>query len=146
MAVLNTATYRIQTGDKVMSTLSATGSVAAVITFFVALFMGGSFREIGMTNMIALAIGVVAVVVWKFGSPKYANYCILTAVASGFVPFYIALWRNPGAESVTAWFIWSISTTLGVVVVRMRNGKATDFVAPVVIMALHITTFVLTCM
>ena len=146
MAVLNTATYRIQTGDKVMSMLSATGSLAAISTFFVALFMGGSFREIGTTNMIALVIGVIAVVVWKFGSPKYANYCVLTAVASGFVPFYIVLWKNPGAESGIAWLIWSISTTLGVVVVWMRSGKSTDYVAPAVSMMLHVTTFALTCM
>lgn len=145
MAVLNTFTYRLQTGDKIKAMLPLAGSVAAIATFGVALVMGGTFREIGTTNTIALVIGIIAVLVWKFGSPKHANYCVLVAVTAGFIPFFKILWVNPAAESTLPWILWSLSTSMNVVVVRMRyKGERSDFVMPVVMMVLHVATLLLT--
>lgn len=143
MAVLNTTTYKSQTGDTVKAMLSMAGSVASVATFIVAMIMGGSFREMGETNRFALIIGIIAVVVWKFGSPKYANFCVLAAIISGFVPFFKILLDNPGAEAALAWSLWTVSTTLGVVVVAVRDHKRFDFLMPVVLMVLHATTLIL---
>jgi hypothetical protein len=145
MAILNTSTYALKTGDSIKAMLSAAGAVAAVVTFIVALARGGSFKELNKTNRNALIIGMISVVVWKFGSPAIANYFVLAAVISGFIPFYDALWNDPSAEARLPWFLWTVSTTLGVVVVAVRfKGDYTDFVAPVVVMVLHATTWLLT--
>lgn len=140
MAVLNTETYRTQTRDNVKAMLSLAGSAASVVTFGVAWVMGGTFSELNSVNMLALAIGIIAVGVWKLGSAKYANWCVLIAVAAGFVPFYKVLWMNPSAESPFAWSLWSLSTTLNVVVVAIRQHKRSDFAMPVVMMLLHVAT------
>jgi hypothetical protein len=146
MAVLNNETYRLQTGDRIKAMLTTAGSIAAIVTLIVAVIMGGAFHGISITNEIALAIGAMAVVAWKFGSAKYANYCVLAAITSGFVPFYKVLWSNPKAESPLAWGLWTLSTTLGVIVVSMRKHKKSDFVMPSVLAILHSSTFVLTLM
>lgn len=145
MALLNTITYGLKTGDDIKAMLSAAGTVAAIVTFIVALAKGGSFRELSKTDRNALIIGMISVVMWKFGSPAIANYFVLAAITSGFIPFYRALWSNPSAEARLPWFLWTVSTTLGIVVVAVRfKGDYSDYVAPVVIMVLHATTWILT--
>jgi ABC-type cobalt transport system substrate-binding protein len=145
MAILNTITYGLMTGDGIKAMLSAAGTVAAIATFIVALVKGGSFKGLNKTNRNALIIGLLSVVAWKFGSPAIANYFVLAAVISGFIPFYQSLWADPSAEAQLPWLLWSISTALGVVVVALRfSGNYSDFVAPVVSMVLHVTTWLLT--
>ena len=143
MAVLNNATYKAETGDQVKAMLTTAGSVASMATFVIALAMGGMFNSISAVNTIALAIGVCAVLVWKLGSAKYANRCILIAVVAGFVPFYKVLWMNPSAEPPLAWVLWAISTTLNVVVVGIRAHKQSDFVMPASLALLHLVTLAL---
>lgn len=145
MAILNTITYGLMTGDGIKAMLSAAGTVASIATFFIALAKGGSFMELSKTNRNALIIGLISVVAWKFGSPAVANYFVLAAVISGFIPFYQSLWTDSSAEARLPWLLWSISTTLGVIVVALRfTGDYSEFVAPVVSMILHGTTWLLT--
>lgn len=145
MAILNTLTYGLMTGDGIKAMLAASGTVAAIVTFVVALVKGGSFRALGKTDKKALLIGFVAVVAWKLSDASIANYFVLTAVTAGFVPLFRALWENPKSEVRLPWLLWSISTTLGVVVVILRfNGNYSDFVSPVVYMVLHTATWLLT--
>lgn len=145
MAILNTITYGLKIGDDIKAMLSAAGTVAAIVTLVVAIVKGGSFRELSKTNRNALIIGLVSVVAWKWGSPAMANYFVLAAVTSGFIPFYTVLWSNPSAEARLPWFLWTVSTTLGVVVVAARfNGDYSDYVAPAVYMVLHGTTWLMT--
>ncbi|MBX4181713.1 hypothetical protein KW807_02515 [Candidatus Parcubacteria bacterium] len=135
LAVLNAVTYRQQTGDKVKAMLSQAGAVAAVITFMVAASMGGVFQNITYTNSFLLASAFVAVVIWKVGSAKYANFCVIAAVAVGFVPFF----KDPSGERVLPWLCWSIATCIGVAVVYLRpkDRKNSDFIMPVSLAALH---------
>lgn len=144
LAVLNNRTYKAQTGDKAKAMLTSAGAIAAVITFFVALYMGGTFRNLSTMNAAALTVGAISIVVWKMGSAKYANYCVLTAAAAGFVPFVPKVWANPGSENWVAWLLWSTATTLGVVVVWMRDrGVRSDYVMPVSLAVLHTGLFLL---
>ncbi len=141
MAVLNALTYRAQTGDKVKALLSLTGSIAAVATFVVAAWMGGKFQALTGFDQAILLAGIVAVGIWKLGSAKYANLCVLTAVAIGFIPFY----RDPSGEQVLPWLLWSLAFFTGVVVVGLRpeGRKNADFIQPVIFALLHVGVLLL---
>lgn len=145
MAVLNTLTYREQTGDTIKAMLSLTGCIAAIATFVVAMLLGGSFRGLSTVDTIALWSGILAILVWKLGSAKYGNFCVIAGVAAGFIPFYRTLWSNPHAEQAPAWILWSAATALGVVVVALRpeGRKKSDFVQPTIFSLLHVAVLVL---
>lgn len=145
MSVLNTLTYKRQTGDAIKAMLSFTGCVAAIATFVVALAMDGGFRSMSKIDTIALCAGILAIVVWKLGSVKYANFCVIAGVTAGFIPFYKVLWHNPHAERPLAWILWVFATGLGVVVVAMRpeSRKKSDFIQPAIFWLLHASVLVL---
>lgn len=138
VTVLNFTSYRAMTGDWVKSLLPTMNSLLCIATFVVLAFRGG-FAQIPAYDQVALVLGILAGLIWWLTrSSRYAQVILSFAIAIGFVPTFVSVFKNAHAELFIAWLLWSmafVSQTV-LVVLRWREQKM-DLLYPVWGFILH---------
>lgn len=137
IALVSTSSYFASTGDIWKSIIPFANILLCIGTFVLAL-MGGKFKKLDVTDWCALAIGIVAVVVWKLTTAAYGNLIVQVSIIIGFIPTWIGVWKTPSCEKPRPWWIWCVSYGIAGVVVIMRwKGQMIDLVYPWLCVFLH---------
>jgi len=97
IALISTSSYFAASGDVWKSIIPFANILLCIGTFVLAL-MCGKFKRLDVTDWYALAIGIVAVVVWKMTTATYANLIVQVAIIIGFIPTWKNVWRTPSCE------------------------------------------------
>lgn len=137
LATLNALTFSAATSF-VNALTPVVGSVGCIGTFLHALFTG-KFEWPQWREWAEMAISVVAIVVWKFYPPVYANLVLLAAFVISFEPTGRGVWENPLRESkMLPWVMWTIAYGLTAVSTYLfKGGMTLALIMPVVITACH---------
>jgi hypothetical protein len=137
IALVSTSSYFASTGDIWKSIIPFANILLCIGTFVLAL-MGGKFKKLGITDWCALAIGIVAVIVWKMTTAAYGNLIVQVAIIIGFIPTWHGVWNKPSCEKSRPWWIWCVSYGIaGVVVILRWKGQWIDLVYPWLCVFLH---------
>ena len=120
ITILSSSSYFKMSGDPWKSVLPTLNCLLSIVTFVVAL-TNGKAVGLGLYDQIVLGIGLVACFAWFFtGSAKLTNILVLSAIAIGFIPTYISVWKNPISERTLSWMLWTICYPLGAWLVLLR--------------------------
>lgn len=137
IALISSSSYLASTGDFWKSIIPLVNILLCIGTFVLAL-VSGKFKKLDVTDWCALAIGIVATLVWKLTTASYANLIVQAAIIIGFIPTWHGVWQNPSREKPRPWWIWSISYCIAGIVVIMRwKGQWIDLVYPWLCVPLH---------
>ena len=137
IALISSSSYLASTGDFWKSIIPLVNILLCIGTFVLTL-VGGKFKKLDVTDWCALAIGIVATVVWKLTTASYANLIVQAAIIIGFIPTWHGVWQNPSLEKPRPWWIWSLSYSVAGIVVIMRwKGQWIDLVYPWLCVPLH---------
>lgn len=138
MAALNFSSYKAMSKDWAKSLVPMTNGCLAVVILGIAL-LGGNFQGLGRDEITVLIIGLVASLLWKYGSPTRANLMLQLGITVGFVSTFQSVWAHPDREVPIAWYLWAISYGLqGVVVIMRWTGKKSELVYPLNCCWLHL--------
>jgi len=137
IALISASSYFASTGDFWKSIISLLNIILCIGTFVLAL-MGGKFKKLDATDWCALAIGIIATIVWKLTTASYANLIVQVAIIIGFIPTWHGVWKSPSREKPRPWWIWCISYGIaGIVVIIRWKHQWIDLVYPVLCVFLH---------
>ncbi|OHA15874.1 MAG: hypothetical protein A3A10_01245 [Candidatus Tagabacteria bacterium RIFCSPLOWO2_01_FULL_42_9] len=131
LVVLNVSSYYIMTGDLVKSFVGIISAIAVLLTFLISLVFG-KFSRPKNIQLLMLAIGLVAGLVWWIcRSATYANLIMQGCLVISFIPMFIELWGNPNKETPLSWFLWAAAYGMAVAAVLLRwNGNVVDIIFP----------------
>ena len=131
LVVLNVSSYYIMTGDLVKSFVGIISAIAVLLTFLISLVFGKFSRQKNI-QLLMLAIGLVAGLVWWIcRSATYANLIMQGCLVISFIPMFIELWGNPNKETPLSWFLWAAAYGMAVAAVLLRwNGNVVDIIFP----------------
>jgi hypothetical protein len=140
LTVLNFTSYKKATGDWVKTYLPTANSMMCIVTTVVALCTG-SFRNLGMTDLVCLCIGIVAGIWWwKSHSAKQAQILVQIAIDVGFIPTFVTVYNHPSAEPWYCWLMWTASFMFQFGAVKLRKGKGIDYLYPTNMVITHAVT------
>jgi hypothetical protein len=126
ICLLNLTTYFKVTGDVWMSIIPISNIFLCLGTFVVVLVVSGN-KNVHPMDLLALAIGIVAAVVWwVYKSAVSANLLVQLAIIAGFIPTWRLVWKDYLHEKPGAWWIWSASYLIGLIVALMRGKGWAD--------------------
>lgn len=139
MTVLNFASYKEMTKDGWKSFLPTFNSSLCILTFFISL-VKGQLQNVVQTDILALALGIVASIIWKKSrSPVLPNMMLQLGIIVGFIPTVRGVLVAPQDEVAICWFLWAISFAFQLAVVVMRwKGQKQDLVYPINCFVLHL--------
>jgi len=174
LTVLNFTSIRVMTRDKAKSLLPTVSSFLCASTFFVVLgkslyarfYLHNSNYSFALSSyeVVCLVLGVIAAVVWKSSLPKIlgenpteeerraesqaakkAQVILQVALFLGFIPTFVRVATDPGAEQVFSWAVWTLTFALQTIVVLWRwKGQYMDLVYPVNMLVCHLAVALLT--
>ena len=137
IALISSTSYLASSGDIWKSIIPLVNILLCIGTFVLAL-VGGKFKKLDVTDWCALAIGIIATVVWKLTTASYANLIVQVAIVIGFIPTWCGIWKTPSCEKPRPWWIWFVSYGIAAVVVILRwKHQWVDLVYPVLCVFLH---------
>lgn len=138
IAAVSAGSYLQASGDVWKSVIPIINIGLCLATFILAVWLK-KFQRPDPMDFIALALGVVAVAVWKYGgSAMDANLIIQFAILCGFIPTWRALLKNPGCEQPRPWWMWAAGYFLaGLVVIFRWHNQWSDLIYPVNCVLLH---------
>jgi len=145
LAVMNTSSYQVMSGDWIKTIIPIASTVACCFTFLFALIQG-KLSRLNFWDSAAVVIGLASGLVWwLFQSAFFANMALQVVIAVSFVPTIRSVVTNPDNEKgCLPWFIWSSVYLIGLFVVLLRwQGQYEDLVYPINLMVLHGTVGVL---
>ncbi len=139
LVFVNTASYRVMTGDWVKSLIAYAGCVAITGTFILSLRLG-KFTRLGVFDWCCLGLGITAIGVWWImRDVMFANFIIQASVTISFIPTYRGVWKTPHNERPVPWFLFSLCYVITFIVVVMRwQGQIQDLVFPLNNVVLHL--------
>lgn len=141
VTVIETTSHGSLTGDWIKTTTLITDALFVGITTLILLFRGvkGNLTSLSSWDKLAIIIGIISLLVWKFSSVLTANVIIQFAYFLAFLTTYIGVWKDPSREPAKIWFVWTAVFFFGgVVVVLLRwNGQWEDLISPVIYVILH---------
>ena len=137
IALISTSSYFASTGDIWKCLIPLLNIILCIGTFVLAL-MGGKFKKLDATDWCALAIGIIASIVWKLTTAGCANLIVQVAIIIGFIPTWHGVWESPSREKPRPWWIWCVSYSVaGIVVILRWKHQWIDLVYPVLCVFLH---------
>jgi hypothetical protein len=138
ISLLNTFSYFSLSGhDFVVSLMPFTVTAVNVLTLAIIL-RRGTFQRIGRSDGAALAISVVAIVLWKLTDSSLANLMIQIAIIVGTIPTILGVFRDPTVERPLPWFLWSLSFVVAIIVITMRGTSWVAYASPIIQMGMYI--------
>ena len=131
VAVLNFTSYQEMSQDWVKSALPTVSSLLCLLTFVLAL-VRGEWKRVGMFDVIALCLCIVAGIGWwQSKSAMYGNIILQAGIIIGFIPTMKSVWQDPRSEkSPLPWFVWTGAYLLDCVVVVLRWKQPSDLIYP----------------
>jgi len=131
LSALSTTTYIAFTGDIIKGIMPLMIS-GAVMFIFVYALAKGKYVPLGYWDKSILEIGIVSIMVWWFyQSALYANLVLQIGMAFSYVPTYLGIRRDAGAQRYPPWFLWAFAYVLGGTVVLLRwTGQFEALVYP----------------
>lgn len=138
IALISASSYITSVGDFWKSIISILNILLCIGTFVLVL-LGGAFTRLDKTDLIALAIGLCAAVVWVvWRSATQANLIVQVAIAIGFATTWRGIWRGATHERPRPWWLWTGCYLLLTLVIILRwKGQWTDLVYPINCFWLH---------
>lgn len=131
IALVSASTYLSATGD-IWKGLMSINNIALCIGTFVFALYRGKFQKLGVTDRVALLLGVIAIVVWILSTAACANIVVQVAIVIGFIPTWQAVRLNPMREHPRPWWLWSSAYCIAVAVVFLRwRNQWIDLLFPI---------------
>ena len=152
LATLNFFSYKLMSGNFILSLLSLAGSVMCTLTFVIYVIKGIILKKsrfkldkveywVLVAGLIAIFVWILTKYVWYLEEDKaamWANFLILLAVSIGFIATYRGVLENPKNEPTLPWFIWPMAFSIQIVAVIIAwDGKYQNFAYPVSMLILH---------
>lgn len=123
-----------------LSFMAITSFVVAAQTFvgavgcigiFVHALVTGKFEWPRWKEWVIFAISIVAIVVWKFYNPLYANLVLISAFFLSFWPSWIGVWVDPTKEKSLPWLLWGLAHGLTAFSAFLLGGLSLKLAMPI---------------
>lgn len=124
-----------------LSFMAITSFVVAAQTFvgaagctgtFVYALVTGKFEKPNWREWVIFAISMMAIEVWKFYNPLYANLVLIGAVIFSFWPSWAYVWADPAKEKSLPWVLWGSAYGLTTLVTFLLGGVSFKLAMPIV--------------
>lgn len=136
IALISVTSYFTATDDIWKNAIPLTNIVLVLIIFALAV-VNGEMKRLTATDWCSLAIGIIAIGIWKATTASYANLVVQAAIVIGFIPTYRMVWNDPSKEAARPWLIWGAGYFLAAIVVILRWHQWLDLVYPINCLILH---------
>lgn len=130
LATLNALSFMAITSI-IVALQTFVGAVGCIGTFLHAL-VTGKFEWPNWKEWVIFAISMLAIGVWKFYNPLYANIVLVGAIILSFWPSWVYVWSDPAREKPLPWVLWGSAYGLTTFITFMLGGIGLKLVMPIV--------------